>query len=131
MAKVRLPKPPPQGEEELALHIRVTSGVPEPARQHAFAAEFGRGWRFDFAWTEPPPRWPESSHLAVEVVGEEHRIRGRHRADMERLNAAQMLGWTVLQFRPREVTAGVAIRVLAAIFGGDSAALERYLRGEA
>jgi very-short-patch-repair endonuclease len=61
----------------------------EFVREHHFCE--GRLWRFDFAWP--------ALKLAVEIDG-----RGRHqtvagvRADLEKHNAAQTLGWCVLRF---------------------------------
>jgi very-short-patch-repair endonuclease len=111
------------GEETLALHLRAL-GAPPHVRQHRFGAEIDRDWRFDFCW---PAR-----RLAVEVDGAVHRIKGRFRADLERHNVAQMLGWTVLRFSPRDVASGKAVDViLAALTGDQAAALVAIQRKEA
>lgn len=63
-----------------------------PDAEHRFHPE--RKWRFDFAWPE--------AKLAIEVNG--GGSRGRHNTvmgatrDAEKLNAAQTLGWAVLQY---------------------------------
>ena len=95
--------------------------LPEPETQYRFVAEHvgpGKGlrdrlddvnmrdWRFDFAWP--------NAKVAVEIDGGQWKpIRrrdgsvsygGRHntpegfRSDCEKLNAAAVLGWTVLRF---------------------------------
>lgn len=72
-----------------------------------------RKWRFDFAHV--PAR------LAVEINGGAY-SGGRHHTpagsekDWEKLNAAQLLGWKVLQYSPRQIKSGSAIlEVLAAL----------------
>lgn len=94
-----------EGEETLALHLRGI-GAPPPRRQHCFAEAIGREWRFDFSWPE--------RRLAVEIEGEQHRIQSRFRSDLEKYNAAQLMGWTVLRFRPSEVKSGHALAVIEA-----------------
>jgi len=62
--------------------------------------------------------------LAIEIDGSVHRIKGRFKADLERHNLAQLLGWRVLRFSPADVKSGKAIGVLEALFAGaESAAL--------
>lgn len=68
------------------------AGVRMPDSEHRFHPE--RKWRFDFAWPE--------RKVAIEVNG--GGSRGRHNTvigdtkDAEKLNAAQTLGWAVLQY---------------------------------
>jgi len=88
-----------KGEETLALALKLTIEAEDQqlavAREHGFAKEIGRRWRFDFAW----PR----HKLAVEVEGGSA-INGRHvrpkgfRDDGEKYNAAVLLGWRVLRY---------------------------------
>lgn len=93
---------------------------PEPVAEHRFDAT--RRWRFDLAW-------PERT-LAVEVNGGVF-MAGRHsrgaglRNDYEKLNAAQLLGWRVLQVLPEQITDGVLRDLLAAVFAGAPHAGER------
>jgi hypothetical protein len=97
MAKRKLRKPTPIPQEsglELGfLRLWKGTGLPEPEREYQFAPD--RKWRLDFAW---PDLW-----LAVEIHGGT-RKRGRHNrgggitADCEKMNAAQLAGWTVLQY---------------------------------
>ena len=89
--------PQSQLEATFALQLR-TSGLPEPQREYRFHPT--RRWRFDFCFVE--------QKLAVELNGGRW-IRGRHnrgssvQADYEKLNAAQMLGYRVLQFTGEQV----------------------------
>jgi very-short-patch-repair endonuclease len=68
-----------------------------------------RKWRFDFAWPD--------LMLALEVNGGTW-IRGRHNRassiwrDYEKINEAQILGWTVLQFTTDQVKDGSALETL-------------------
>lgn len=79
----------PDLEAIFALQLRAT-GLPAPVKQHKFHPK--RKWLFDFAW----PEWK----IAVEIDGGTA-IGGRHvrpagfRADCEKINAAQLLGWAV------------------------------------
>jgi hypothetical protein len=77
----------------------VAYGLPEPLREYRFHPT--RRWRFDYCWrgtNENPIK------LAVELNGACY-TQGRHTRgsgyvkDMEKLNAAQELGWTVLQYQ--------------------------------
>jgi len=93
------------GEEILSLHLK--------AQRLPFEREYRfhptRKWRFDFA---DPQR-----KIAVEVEGGIF-TNGRHsrgagmRADMEKYNAAAMLGWRVLRFFSDDVKSGKAINTI-------------------
>lgn len=109
----RLPAPESPGEEELALHIRAY-GLEPPRRQYLFAEHLGRAFAMDFAW---PDRM-----LTVEIDGAVHRIKGRFRADLERHNLAQVLGWRVLRFSPADVKSAKAVDTVRAVLAGDEQA---------
>ena len=70
-------------------------GVPEPATEHRFHPK--RKWRFDFAWPDV--------RLALEVEGGVW-TGGRHTrgsgflGDVEKYNAAAVMGWRVLRCTP-------------------------------
>jgi very-short-patch-repair endonuclease len=105
-----------EGEAALALHIRALK-LPKPERQYRFTEALARDKKarkhaFDFCW---PDRM-----LAVEVDGGVHRIKERFRADIERHNLAQILGWRVLRFSPADIKAGKAIDALERLFAGDA-----------
>ena len=74
-------------------------GIPLPAVEYRFAAP-ARQWRFDYAWIE--------QHVALEVDGGTW-VRGRHsrgggqQGDMEKGNAAVLLGWRVLHYTPQQM----------------------------
>lgn len=93
-------------ESLLAWQIKV-DGLPEPEHQHRF--DDSRRWRFDFAWP--------GCMVAVEVNGGEW-IEGRHNrgggmaADYEKLNAAVIAGWRVLQFTGGQVRDGSAVNTI-------------------
>lgn len=112
------------GPEELFASQCRSFALPEPERQHKFAKmTMGRNWAFDFAW--------RGYMLAVEIDGVNVRriggqlvVGGRHgtitgiRGDNEKINAAILLGWSVLRFLQTDVKPKIAIettmRVLAA-----------------
>lgn len=70
-------------------------GVPEPTTEHRFHPK--RKWRFDFAWPDV--------RLALEVEGGVW-TGGRHTrgsgflGDVEKYNAAAVMGWRVLRCTP-------------------------------
>ena len=117
-----------QWEDELAFQVRAHR-LPAPARQHRFALELGRQWRFDFAWPQP------GLMVAVEFEGlvatkamlpkaqgrgyrETFILTGRHvtpegfKEDVEKYNAATLLGWRLLRFHRDQVKSGTAIATL-------------------
>lgn len=100
-------------EDELAFQLRAAK-LPKPEREFRFAAP--RRWRFDFAW---PDR-----KLAVEVEGGIWAA-GRHNrplgmmADMEKYNAATLLGWRVLRVAAKHVHSGAAFTLAEQALGMD------------
>jgi hypothetical protein len=60
--------------------------------------------------------------LAVEIDGAVHRIKGRFKADLERHNVAQMLGWRVLRFSTADVKSAKAVDAVRAVLAGDEQA---------
>lgn len=92
-----IPRALSRGEEEFAFHCRVNGLTPE--REYVFHAT--RKWRIDFCW---PDR-----KLAVEIESSVHRIKGRFATDMDKYNALQKEGWTLLRYTAKMVTAGTAI----------------------
>lgn len=93
-------------EDALALHVHA-AGLPEPERELKFHPT--RRWRFDFAWPE--------RRLAVEVQGGIYRGGGHTsvtgvRRDIEKLNAAALLGWRVLLVHGDMVRDGSALSLI-------------------
>jgi hypothetical protein len=88
-------------------YLRVVSalcqaeGYPSPIGEYPFALP--RKWRFDLAWP--------SDKIAVEVQGGLF-SRGAHvqgmwlRREYEKLNAANLRGWCVLQILPEQIQDG-------------------------
>jgi very-short-patch-repair endonuclease len=82
-----------------------------PMREYRFHPE--RRWRFDFAWPD--------HFIAVEVegltpLGGRHQRMAGFRSDLEKYNAAAMLGWLVLRFTDLEIKRGIAIKTIVAAF---------------
>lgn len=93
-------------ESTLAWQVRV-DGLPAPEQEYRF--DDNRRWRFDFAWPD--------CRVAVEVNGGEwsagrHNRAGGMAADYEKLNAAVIAGWRVLQFTGGQVRDGVAVETI-------------------
>lgn len=103
----RLPKAPSPLEETLALHLR-SAGI-EFEREHQFHPV--RKWRFDFAILD--------QKLAIECEGGIYAqgrtghssITGIER-DIEKGNAATLLGWRVLRFTEKAINSGEALRTI-------------------
>jgi hypothetical protein len=88
--------------------------VREPVAEHRFAPP--RRWRFDWAWPD--------LLIAVEINGgvwsRGRHVRGKgYLADLEKINAAQALGWRVGQFAPNQT--GEMLAWLDAVRSGDVA----------
>ena len=102
-----------EAEETLAWQMRV-AGLPEPAREYRFAPP--RRWRMDFSWPD--------ALVAVEVEGGRW-VGGRHNSpsgfvrDMEKYNAAALLGWAVVRVTPEMVTSGEALNLVEQALGGE------------
>lgn len=88
------------------------AGWPKPEREHRFHPV--RKWRFDFAWVDALDKFPfepPRERTALEIQGGIWN-RGKHGRgsgilkDYEKLNAAQALGWRVLQLTPQQVRKG-------------------------
>jgi very-short-patch-repair endonuclease len=96
-------------EDALAFQMKM-AGLPMPEREWRFHPT--RKWRFDFAWP--------GDKLAVEVEGgiwlSAKGKKGRHNtgagieADMEKYNAAALLGWRVLRVSPGHIRSGEALQ---------------------
>jgi very-short-patch-repair endonuclease len=93
-------------EETLLFQIKA-EGLPEPEREWRFHPT--RKWRLDFAYPE--------KRIGIEVQGGIY-VRGAHsrgtglERDYEKLNTAQMLGWTVFQFSRKMIESSEAIEMI-------------------
>lgn len=106
-------------EDTFVAHCRAYK-LPMFKREHKFALERGRGWRFDFCWETDGNGQPlmvavEVEGLVARYVNGEQFAYGRHATfagfenDAIKYATAAILGWTVLRFNQRLVTNGTAI----------------------
>lgn len=99
------------------------AGLPESVPEYRFHPT--RRWRFDLAWPD--------EMLALEIEGGVWTA-GRHvrsqgyLGDMEKYNAAMLLGWRVLRVSTRMVADGRALALLLEAFSGKkSSAWRQYV----
>ena len=98
-------------EDALAYGIKL-AGLPAPEREWRFHPT--RRWRFDFAYPE--------QRVAIEVEGGIF-VQGRHArgtgilGDLEKYNAATLLGWRVLRFAAQHIRSGEAVAVIREALG--------------
>ena len=103
-AVTKVPAAPSVLEETLAIELRAKR-VPFFCREFEFHAT--RAWRLDFAWPE--------IKFAVEIDGwGRHQRRQGFEDDCEKLNAAEMAGWTVLRYTGAMVKDGRAAKQIVA-----------------
>lgn len=115
-----LPKVRSEAEREFLEQVQLLS-LPQPAVQLRFAPK--RRWRADFAW--PKARliveiegglWSRKGAKRCKVCG--GTPTGRHTSgkgfegDLEKYNAATLLGWAILRFTPRMVRTGEATKTV-------------------
>lgn len=102
---------PSEGENVLATHLRACRISFE--QEYKFHAK--RKWRADF--------WITGTKILVEVEGGiwsgGRHTRGKgYIGDMEKYNAAAMVGFTVLRFSTAQVKSGLAIQQIEKMIGG-------------
>lgn len=122
-----MPKGPSKLEETLALQIRCEK-LPLPHREYRFAAHhvgLGVGikdrlarndlqdWKFDFAYPD--------IKLAIECEGglysDGRHVRGKgYEDDLEKYNAALILGWQVYRCSNRLIKSAVAVQQIKYLF---------------
>ena len=93
---------PGRYSRSLARQLKILE-APAPILEYAFDRQLdgsGRGWSFDLAWP--------ALRFAVEVDGAVHRIKARYKADIEKHQRADALGWRVLRVTPHQVETGAA-----------------------
>lgn len=73
-------------------------GLKNPKLEHKFHKV--RNWLFDIAFPE--------QMLAIEIDGWGHRTHKRFLEDIDKLNHARALGWTVFRVTPNQVKKGIA-----------------------
>lgn len=86
-------------------------GIKTPQAEFVFAPP--RRWRFDYSWSD--------QRIAVEIEGGVW-MGGRHTRgsgfvkDMEKYNAAGLLGWRVFRFTPKQLKTGEAQAFMRRVF---------------
>lgn len=85
--------------------------IPLPEFEYAF--DPSRKWRADMAWTEPGIRIIAEMQGGVWKSGGHNRPKG-YLADREKINAAQILGWLVLELTPEQFRTGEASTIIQA-----------------
>ena len=87
--------------------------LPTPVTEHHFAKSLGRDWRFDAAYVE--------EKIAIEVEGgtgwkrdgvSRHLTPSGFAGDVEKYNAASVMGWALLRFTPVMLRDGTAIETI-------------------
>jgi len=104
-------------EDALAFQIKAAK-LPTPEREYAFAKAIGRRWRFDFAW--PERKVAAEVEGAIFVGGRHNRALGMM-ADMEKYNAAALLGWVVLRVAGPHVKSGEALEWIEGLLKREAA----------
>lgn len=90
-------------------------GLPEPQPEWRFAPD--RRWRFDWAWI--------GAKVALEIEGGVF-TKGRHTRgagfvrDMEKYNAATLLGWSVYRVTPDQLYQPQTLELLRAALAGSA-----------
>lgn len=88
-------------QQAIVIHESRLAGLGAPAAEHRFHPI--RKWRFDWAWV------PQKIALEVQGgvwTGGKHGRGAGIVKDHEKLNAAQALGWRVIQLTPGQVKKG-------------------------
>lgn len=91
----------PLSSRQILAALCHANGLPAPIFEYRFHPT--RRWRFDCAF--------EAARIAIEVDGGAFTA-GRHTrgkgfiADLEKLNAAQLLGWRILRYTPKQIASG-------------------------
>ena len=116
MVRLTVNRPAKKGDQRPTLDVfqRLcgAKALPSPLAEYRFHPT--RKWRFDYAF----PR----ARVAVEVEGGVF-TQGRHtrgagfRKDMEKYNAALVLGWRVLRVEPKQLCTGYTMELLQQILG--------------
>ena len=107
MKKEDLPRPGSALEAELALQMKADK-LPPPLKEYRFHS--ARKWRFDFAWPD--------QLFAVEVEGITY-DGGRHQRvegfenDLEKYQAAMLIGWTVYRVSRKQIKNLDALHTIA------------------
>ncbi|WP_336984058.1 DUF559 domain-containing protein [Acinetobacter soli] len=102
---------PSEGENVLATHLRAC----RISFEQEYRFDTKRKWRADF--------WITGTKILVEIEGGiwsgGRHTRGKgYIGDMEKYNAAAMMGFTVLRFSTAQVKSGLAVQQIEKMIGG-------------
>jgi hypothetical protein len=92
------------------------AGLPTPVAEHRFHPT--RLWRFDYAWPK--------EKLALEVEGGIW-VGGRHNSptgffkDLEKYNAAAVLGWRIIRLTPNSIGSPISVHLVREAMKGGAA----------
>lgn len=87
-------------------------------REHRFARQLGREWRFDFAWPDRKLAL-EFEGLVFYGAGGRHQRAVGYEADLEKYNTALLLDWKVLRVSQNQAADGTALMWLRIMLGGE------------
>lgn len=87
-------------------------------REHRFALQVGREWRFDFAWPQTKVALEFEGLVFVGAGGRHQRAAG-YEADLEKYNTALLMGWKVLRVSQRQAADGTALMWLRMLQTGE------------
>lgn len=90
-------------------------GLPDPETEVVFAPP--RKWRADYLWRSAMVIVERDGGLfAKGRAGMAHAMPTAIRRDMEKANAAQLLGYVYLRYTPQQLTSGQAVEDLKQVF---------------
>lgn len=148
--KLSTPKPPSPTKEKYDAAIAaqcLALGLPLPLGEQYFAlAAMKRRWQFDYLW--PDYHFAEGLSASVEVgtvlevnggiwAGGRHTTGAGFARDMAKLNAATILGYSVIQVTPQQLFSGLALDLVRRtielrsgknLFAGDRCPLDELFR---
>ena len=93
-------------EANLLFQIRAIN-LPDPEQQYVFAKP--RKWAFDLCW--PDYMWAVECEGGLWVKGRHNRPEGMKK-DMDKYNAAALLGWKLLRFSADHIKSGEALATI-------------------
>ncbi len=95
--------------KDVILAFFASHGIPRPEPEFRFSSL--RRWRFDWAWPDP------KHMLALEVeggiwTGGRHTRGAGFLKDMDKYNAATVLGWRLLRCTPKQLESGETMKLV-------------------
>jgi hypothetical protein len=109
-----LPRGATKGTPLIERHMQAL-GVPTPVKEHRFATDIGRQWRFDYAWPDLKVAMELEGGTFISGGGRHNRAVG-YAGDIEKYNRAAIQGWLVVRATHDMVLEGNAINYLIDAF---------------